>query len=66
MPQGPYSRIVVERADGRIEVLSRPGIISPQDAAVSFARRGCKVTAVRHEHVAEGQKKPQTLGIHRV
>ena len=67
MAQGPYSKIVIERPDGRTEVVCRRGAVDPNEAFRTFARSGAgKVTAVRHEHLSEGQRTPRTLAIYKV
>jgi len=59
---GPFTRIVLKRADGRVEVLTRPGLQDPHAAARAIElRSGGKVTAVRHEHPTNG-----TIAIHKV
>lgn len=64
MAQGPYSRIVIRRPDGRTEVITRRGTVDPNEVARAFAAHGT-VIAVRHEQRVGGDKKPSTLAIHR-
>lgn len=62
MALGPFTRIVLKRADGRVEVLTRPGLQDPNAAARALEMRsGGRVTAVRHEHPVNG-----TIAIHRM
>lgn len=62
MALGPFTRIVLKRANGRVEVLSRPGLMDPHAAARALEMcSGGKVTVVRHEHPTNG-----TIAIHKV
>jgi hypothetical protein len=69
MPQGPYTRIVLKRTNGRTDIIGRQGHLDPHAAARTFAAHG-KVTVVRHEMMPVGpQGKPtgakaQTVAIH--
>lgn len=46
--QGPFTRIVLCRPNGRTEIVTRQGHIEPNAAARIFAVHG-KVVTVRHE-----------------
>ena len=62
MAQGPYSRIVIRRPNGKTEIIGRPGLLDPRRAARELEPMGV-VLAVRHEK-AEGNGKPTTIAIH--
>jgi hypothetical protein len=57
MASGPYTRIMVKRPNGRTEVIGRPGVIAPGDAA-AMVKDGAMgtVVAVRHEHMQSGKR----------
>lgn len=64
MPQGPFTRIVVRRPDGTIDVIGRKGSLDPNKTARTFNDAGHgEVLAVRHEMMPVAGK-PQTMQIH--
>jgi hypothetical protein len=60
-----WTRIVLERPDGRVEIVTRPGHLGPFAVAQQFAAAG-KVTAVRHLAVGSGSSEPATVAIHKM
>ena len=67
MAQGPYTRIIVQRPDGKVEVVGRPGMHDPHAVSRLFSEAGSgKVIAVRHESMPAGGGVHQTLAIHEV
>lgn len=64
MPQGPITRIVIRRPDGRTEILGRVGHVDPHKATRDFATHG-EVLVVRHEMMPIAGRA-QTLRIHEV
>ena len=49
MHTGPITRIVVQRPDGKTEVVGRAGTLEPYRLAREFTPNNGTVTAVRHE-----------------
>jgi hypothetical protein len=64
MANGPYSRIVIKRANGRTEIIGRAGHLDPNRMVRELAPFG-DVLAVRHEQ-AEGNGPPTTVAIHTI
>lgn len=62
MPQGPVTKIVLRRPNGRTEIVTRIGHIDPKRAVDGLAHVG-NVVAVRHEMMPKGGKH-ETVGIH--
>lgn len=65
MPQGPFTRIVIRRPSGAVEVIGRMGHV-PVDAVglmVGQMRAG-SVVAVRHEQMPAEGGAVQTIAIH--
>lgn len=65
MPQGPFSRIVIRRPNGAVEIIGRNGHVEP--AAVSrmmAATQAGTVLAVRHEQMPADGGKVRPIAIH--
>ena len=64
MPQGPVTRIVLRRPNGRTEIIGRVGHVDHNTAAKIFSTRG-QVLTVRHEMMPQ-QGVPATVAIHNI
>lgn len=63
MAQGPFTRIVIRRPDGNVEIIGRHGIHDPNETARAMTKSGAgQVLSVRHEMHTEGTQR--TLAIH--
>lgn len=62
MPQGPVSRIVLRRFDGRTEIIGRAGHIDPSRITAALKAAG-DVLVVRHEMMPKSGKH-ETIAIH--
>jgi hypothetical protein len=63
MAQGPFTRIVVRRPDGKVEVIGRHGTHAPGDVARALTKAGAgEALSVRHEMHSGGTQ--QTMAIH--
>lgn len=59
--QGPYTRVVIRRPNGRTEVIGRSGHLDHHKASREFSNRG-EVVAVRHEMADSGRGR--SVAIH--
>jgi hypothetical protein len=65
MPQGPYSRIVIRRPSGAVEVLGRIGLVDIHATARQMATSGAgTVLAIRHEQMPAEGGEVRTVAIH--
>lgn len=60
-----YSRIVIRRPGGAVEVIGRKGHLDPHAMARDMAMHG-EVLAVRHETMPAGAKRAQLVAIHKL
>jgi hypothetical protein len=65
MPQGPVTRIVIRRPNGRVEVIGRVGHHDPHRLAREFSGVGV-VTVVRHELMPRVGEAGKVVAIHRL
>lgn len=62
-----WTKIVMRRADGRAEVVTRPGIQDPHKIARELGSRGGgSPVSVRHEQLEPGGLRHETLAIHSI
>jgi len=64
MPQGPFSRIVIRRPNGKVDVIGRVGFVDPHPTSRALQDAGAgEVLAIRHEMMPMAGK-PQPVAIH--
>lgn len=65
MPQGPFTRIVIRRPNGAVDVIGRMGHVPVDAVGLMVAQmRAGTVVAVRHEQMPTEGGAVRTIAIH--